>query len=490
MKEKIDLLIIKPGDKKKVYGALSTSLSAIEPPLWAALIAAFVRLKGYSVRVIDVEAEDINPQELAQRASQLDPTLVGFVVTGSNLSASTWHMTGVREYILAYAQRKPETKTFLWGLHPSALPERTLKEEKVDFVVQGEGFATIIDLLRLLKSGKKKDYCEISGLCYLHKDKIKLNLRAPLIKNVDELPSPAWDLFPMNKYRAHNWQCFYSPSQRQPYGVIFTSLGCPFNCKFCNLKALFGAPGIRNRSPQKTIEGIDILVKDYHVKNIKVLDECFVLNKKHVIEICDLIIARGYDLNIWAYARIDTVDWGLLKKLKKAGFNWLCYGIESGNKDVRHAVAKNGFNQEQIRKAIQMTKDSGINILGNFMFGLPDDDLETMQQTLDLAKELNCEYTNFYATMAYPGSDLYLEAVKNNIQLPENWRGYAAFSEECLPLATKFLSAKEVLRFRDKAFIEFHSNPGYLKMIEEKFGELALQSIKEMLSKKIKRKYA
>ena len=484
----IDLLIIKPGDKKKVYGQLSSSLSAIEPPLWATLIAAYVRQQGYSVRIIDVEADNLSPEDAAARTLEYAPVLVSFIVTGSNLSASTWHMTGAREYIAAFKKKSPDVKTLLWGLHPSALPEKTLKEEQVDFVAQGEGFSTIAELLKTLKADPKTDRYDIAGLWYINDRRIYSNCRAPLISNLDDLPAPAWDMLPMEKYRAHNWQCFHNLGARQPYGVIYTSFGCPFNCSFCNLKALFGKPSIRYRSPQKVIEDIDILVKEYSVKNIKVLDECFVLNKRHVTDICNLIIVRGYDLNMWAYARIDTVNRELLKKLKQAGFHWLCYGIESGNQDVRSDAAKRGFGQEDIKRAIQITKEEGVNILGNFMFGLPEDNLETMQQTLDLAKELNCEYTNFYATMAYPGSELYENAIKNNVRLPETWRGYGAFSEECIPLSTNYISAEDVLRFRDNAFVEFHSNPGYLKMIEEKFGEETVGHIKYMLSHKIERK--
>lgn len=489
MGQPLDLLIIKPADTKKVYGALGESLSAIEPPLWLALIAAYVRKQNYSIKIIDVEAEGSGPEDTAIKAMTYEPVLVGFIVTGSNLSASTWHMTGAREYIKALRKKAPNAKIFIWGLHPSALPQRTLQEEQVDFVIQGEGFFTIVELLKLLKTAHQSQRrYDILGLWYRDNEKIISNPRANLISQLDELPTPAWDLLPMEKYRAHNWQCFHNPGKRSSYGVIFTSLGCPFNCAFCNLKALFGSPGIRYRSPQKVIEDIDILVESYKVKNIKVLDECFVLNKRHVIDICDLIIERGYKLNIWAYGRIDTVDEELLKKLKQAGFNWLCYGIESANLDVRQAVAKRGFGQGDIRRAIEMTKEAGINILGNFMVGLPDDNLETMQQTLDLAKELNCEYTNFYATMAYPGSELYEEAIKNKVRLPENWRGYAAFSEECLPLSTKYLSAEEVLCFRDKAFVEFHSNPAYLRMIENKFGPETVEHIKQMLKYKMRRK--
>jgi radical SAM superfamily enzyme YgiQ (UPF0313 family) len=266
-------------------------------------------------------------------------------------------------------------------------------------------------------------------------------------------------------------------------------LGCPFNCTYCNIHALYdGKPGIRFRSPLKIVEEIDLLVKRYGVKNIKFLDELFVFKENHVIELCDLIIQRGYDLNIWAYARIDTVNEKTLNKIKQAGINWLCYGIESGNRTVRNGVAKGRFGQDNIRDAIEMTHRAGIYVMGNFMFGLPEDNHKTMQETLNTAKELNCEYVNFYVTMAYPGSQLYEDALKQGIKLPDTWLGYSQLSEETFPLPTKYLSNAEVLRFRDRAFAEYYSNPKYIEMITEKFGPKTAGHIKEMLNYKIHRK--
>lgn len=489
MAEQLDLLLVRPGDQKKVYGKLSSSLSAIEPPLWAVLLAAYVREKGYTVKVIDVDAEDISPEDAAAKALKYDPRLVGFIVTGNNLSASTWLMNGASLYHAALKEKAPGVKTFFWGLHAASLPERTLREEKTDFVCQGEGFFTITELLKILKNDTRTGELNVPGLWYLDGEKLVANPRAPLIKDLNELPIPAWDLLPMEKYRAHNWHCNFDEGKRKPYGVVYASLGCPFNCSFCALNKIFtGRPGIRYRNPQKVIEDIDVLVQKYNVKNIKILDECFGLREKHVTGICDLVIERGYDLNMWAYARIDTITPKMLAKMKQAGINWLCYGIESGSKKVLTGVSKGRYGSAEIRKVVQMTKEAGISILANFMVGLPDDDLETMQETLDLARELNCEYTNIYATMAYPGSQLYSEALANNIALPAIWRGYAAFSEECLPLPTKYLSAEDVLRFRDKAFVEFHSNPRYLDMIKQKFGQVAVDNIKKMLSHKLERK--
>ena len=135
-----------------------------------------------------------------------------------------------------------------------------------------------------------------------------------------------------------------------------------------------------------------------------------------------------------------------------------------------------------------MTQAVGIYILGNFMFGLPDDDLETMQETLDMAKEFNFEFVNFYVTMAYPGSKLYEVALREGIELPERWHEYSELGYETLPMPTKYLSSADVLRFRDRAFVEYHTNPQYIEMIGSKFGPKVVEHIQEMLRYKIRRK--
>ncbi|MFC1948666.1 B12-binding domain-containing radical SAM protein [Chloroflexota bacterium] len=490
MNSGIDLLLVNPGARSQVYGGLGLSLAGIEPPLWAGLIAAFIREKGYSVEILDAEAENLSPEDTASRIAMRNPLLAGIIVLGSNPSASsTPKMTAAGEVAEALRQKAPDIKILFGGLHPSALPRQTLLEEEADFVCQGEGFHTILELVESLRSGDEPDDWKTPGLWYIKDGEIKSNPPAPLV-SPDDLPMTAWDLMPMDSYRAHNWHCFQNINERQPYAMIYTSIGCPFNCTYCNIHALYdGKPGIRFRSPEKVVEEIDYLVKNYKVKNIKFLDELFALREDHVNRICDLIIQGGYDLNIWAYARVDTINEQMLKKIKRAGINWLAYGFESASSEVRTGVSKK-TEQEMTAKAIEMTRDAGIYIMANFIFGLPDDNLATMQETLDMAKHYNFEYVNFYTAMAYPGSQLYHEAIEQGLELPEEWHGYSQYAYETLPLPTKYLTAAEVLRFRDNAFKEYLSNPEYLDMINGKFGPEAVEHINGVLKNEIHRKYA
>ena len=230
----------------------------------------------------------------------------------------------------------------------------------------------------------------------------------------------------MDKYRAHNWHCF-GHLERQPYAAIYTTLGCPYHCTFCCIQAPFKsgekelglketANSYRYWSPKQVGDELEKLA-GMGVRNIKIADEMFVLNKRHVLGICDEIIARKLDFNIWAYARIDTVKEGMLPKLKQAGFNWLAFGIEAANSRVQADVDKR-FDEEDVYDTVAKTKAAGINIIGNFIFGLPEDDDASMQETLDMALRLNCEFANLYSAMAYPGSPLYTMALTQNWELP------------------------------------------------------------------------
>lgn len=498
-KNGLDLLLVNPGNRAEIYQSLGSTLSAIESPVWAGLMAAFLRSRGFRMSILDANAEGLTPEETAERVGEMSPLLTAVVVYGHQPSASTQNMPAAGAVCAALKERIPDSKTLLVGGHVAALPERTLREEDADFVCGGEGPYTILDLLEALKSDQPDEYGKVRGLWYWDGGTIASNLAAPLVKELDgEMGGVAWDLLPMPNYRAHNWHCF-GHLQRQPYAAFYTTLGCPYHCSFCCIQAPF-KPGelmlgykesvnsYRFWSPRLVIEQIDTLVTKYGVRNIKIADEMFVLNPRHVVGICDLIIERGYDLNIWAYARVDTVRQGMVEKLKRAGFNWLAFGIEAASERVRNDVQK-GFDQDQVYKTIEEVRASGINVIGNYIFGLPEDDLDSMQATLDMALDLNCEFANFYCAMAYPGSPLYALALKEGWPLPEKWSGYSQHAADTLPLPTKYLSAAEVLSFRDHAFQVYFNSPRYLDMITRKFGPETAQHIRDMASHNLMRKY-
>jgi len=484
---KLDLLLINPGGRDLIYQDLGAELSAIEPPLWCRLIAGHIMDRGYSVQIVDSEAENKGPKSVAKDVCALKPRLVGMVVFGHQPSASTQQMAGATPTLQAIKELAPEQKVIIVGGHVSALPERTLSEEAVDFACNGEGPVTIHQLLQALDGGEGIE--KVEGLVWREDGKVRQNPSPALISDLDaDLHGDVWHLLPMPIYRAHNWQCFGDLASRRPYASIYTTLGCPYKCTFCCINAPFGTNRYRMRKPGRVVAEVDFLYNTYGVKTFKIIDEMFVLNDRHVSGICEGLAAKPYaqELNFWAYARVDTVRPERLALLRAAGIRWLALGIESGSAHVRDGAEKS-LDHDDIVEIVKSIQNEGISVIGNFIFGLPDDDLDTMQQTLDLAKDLNCEFANFYSAMAYPGSPLYRMAVQNGWELPERWSGFSQHSYDCKPLPTEKVSAAEVLRFRDNAFHQYFDNPAYLNMVAEKFGRETRLHISDMTRTRLRR---
>ena len=647
----VDLVLINPGAAHgivgghPIYGDLGDDLIAVEPPLWVRLIGGYVRDRGYSIAIIDAEAERLGAEDVRDRVLELEPRLVALVVFGHQPSASTQQMAGARAIAMALPS---EFTTIIVGGHVSALPQRTMDEEFVDFACKGEGPETIVQLLGLDRNliDDPESLRVIPGLVWRDRDSVKVNPPAPLI-DMPMLHGAVWDLLPMDRYRSHNWQRFGSLDQRQPYASVMTSLGCPYrclaadttihtaygprligdlvdqgvkeikvcsfdletgyrqlanarniqrygenerlvrvrfgdgtyidctpdhefqesehqdgvtrarsasdlkigshvrawcndlqsagepieggygwregrwritgafsqvvsveplpglhdvyclevpetgwfyannvlvkNCSFCCINSPFDARRYRMRDPIDVVKEIATLYEMYGVRTFKITDEMFVLNHRHVEAICDLLIDGHFpeDFNLWAYARVDTVKAGLLPKMYAAGFRWLALGIESGSALVRDGAEK-ALRQDDIVGVVRQVQAAGINVIGNFMFGLRDDTEATMHQTLDLALECLPEFANFYSTMAYPGSPLYEQALAEGWALPTSWAGYSQHNALCRPLDTLHVDAVTVLRFRDAAFTAYFTDPRYLALVERKFGAEAVEHVRAM----------
>lgn len=496
---KLDVLFVHPNGAPIIYQELSKNYSAIEPPIWAALLAKNAMKNGFSVDLLDCEANRFDADVSAKKVLDYDPRLVAVVVYGQQPSASTQNMIGARHLINNIKAADPSKKIILIGLHPSAVARQTLETESADFVCQGEGPYTIQGLLSVDMSDTSQ-LKKVPGLWYYDDGNVCYTKPAPIISQEnlpEELPGMAWELLPMDKYRTSNWHAMSNNDERSPFASVYTSLGCPFKCSFCCINAPFGNNNLENWdygrnkfrywNPEFMIKEFEIL-SNMGIRNIKLADEMFVLYKNHFMELCNLIIDRGYDFNFWAYARIDTVKPEYLDVLKRAGVNWLALGIESGNTTVRKDVIKGKFTDVKIKDLVKQIQDAGIDVIGNYIFGLPEDNIDSMQDTLDMAMDLNCEFANFYTTMAYPGSKLYLEALQGKWELPETYVGYSQHSYETKPLSTNHITAKEVLQFRDDAFQKYYNNEKYLDMIEKKYGISTRKSLEDMTKIKLKRK--
>jgi radical SAM superfamily enzyme YgiQ (UPF0313 family) len=392
-------------------------------------------------------------------------------------------MTGAGEIAAEIKKLNYDRKIIMVGNHPSALPVRTLLEEKVDYVCDGEGPRTIMGLLEELPHHRTP------GLVWWDENgKITQNPTAPLIP-IDELHGDVWSSLPMQSYRAHSWQCFGDLSRRAPYASIYTTLGCPFACSFCMINTFQHSNTYRMRNPELVVDELEYLHEEFGISTVKFADEMFVMAPKHYTAICDGLIRRnlGDKLNIWAYSRIDTVKPETLKLLRAAGIQWLALGIESGSKFVRDGANKH-LRKDDIVEVVRTIQNAGINVIGNFMFGLRDDDIRTMDETYRLAIECMPDFANFYSCMAYPGSALYAQAIKEGWTLPDSWRGFSQHNDDCRPLDTEHIPGGKVLAYRDAAFTTFFRSLEYTEHVERKFGAETLAHVRKMTTYKLKRK--
>jgi len=494
--KQLDVLFIHPNAAYRIYQDLAQHYSALEPPIWAGMLANHCRFKGFSVDILDCEALHLSDDQAAIRVQSLNPRLVCFVVYGQQPSASSQNMEGATILSAVIKDLCPEIKILFVGGHVAALSWEVLdRHHSIDFVCQNEGVYTISNLL---KTNLNDQLDKVLGLGYRKEGNIVLNLPSPIVEKGDlprELPGVAWDLLPMKNYRTALWHSYPNNSQRQPFAALYTSLGCPMKCSFCMINIINrqeneysdGSAVFRYWDPEHIIKEFDYFAS-LGIKNIKIADELFVLNANHFVRVCELIIQRGYKFNIWCYSRVDTVREQYLDILKKAGVNWLALGIESGNARVRKDVTKGRFEELDILNVVAKIRAHGINVIGNYIFGLPEDDMESMKMTLDLAIEMNTEEANFYSAMAYPGSPLYGVAKKEGWKLPMTYAGFSQHSYYTQPLPTKYLRAEEVLAFRDQAWLTYHTNPKFLDLLKNKFGQVTVDETLRSTHIKLKRK--
>jgi anaerobic magnesium-protoporphyrin IX monomethyl ester cyclase len=504
----MDALFVNPDSSAKAYQDLAKTFSAIEPPTWSLLLAESCRSKGFDVGILDCDAERLSLEQSVKRIEDAKPRLIVMVLYGQNPNSGTTSMIGAIHLARAVKQAAISAQICFVGSHTSALPKEVLAYDCVDLVLLNEG---VYALHNLLASNLKDDIRTIKGIGY--KDgsggstpSLILNPPERVVPQAlmdADLPGYAWDLLPyrekpLDLYRAHFWHAGFDHGQRTPFAAIYTSLGCQFACNFCMINIVnrtdnddhidaSHSRGMRFWSPEWVAREMRKLA-DMGVRTLRISDEMFFLNRKYYAPILENCISEDYGFNMWTYSRVDTVRPGVLDLFKKAGVNWLALGVEAGNQLVRQEVSKGSFKEVNIREVCKTISDADINIISNYIFGFPEDNHETMQQTLDLALELNTEMANMYPCQALPGSPLYHTARQNGWDLPSSYEAFAFLSYESEPMRTKYLSAAEVLKFRDEAWQTYFTNPDYLDLVEKRFGLVERSNVEDMSKISLKRK--
>ncbi len=505
----VDIVLINPSNSTELYQGLASTLAAVEPPTWALLLAESVRSKNWKVSIIDANAENLSDNGIIKRIAKLSPRLVCFVVYGQNVNAGTAGMSGATRSSKAIKKWNSNIPIAFIGSYIQALPKKALEEEtSIDFGFTNEGVYSLWNVLEL-NDFSSENLSSVKGIVWRNGDKVVINSAEHIVptERMDlDLPGYAWDLLPFNKvpldlYRAPLWHAEYDENKRSPYAAIQTSLGCTFGCSFCMINIInrddeeeIGVASNYSRmrfwSPNFIINEFDKLNK-MGVHTIRIVDEMFLLNRKYYIPLCEMLAERTYapELRMWAYSRVDTItNPQFLKLVRSAGIRWLCLGIESAERSIRLEISKGKFEDVDIKKVVQHVHDAGIEVMANYIVGLPGEDFALMKKTLDLSLELCTSGWNMYAAMALPGSFLYKQAIEKGYELPESYIGYSFHSYETLPMPTDKLKPAEVLKFRDDAFHFYHENQQFLDRILLKFGAEAVKNINTMTKVRLSRR--
>jgi len=425
------------------------------PALGLAYIAAVLEKHGHNVRIVEGMAEIFSLDEVARITESFD--IVG--ITSVTFLALLTH--GVAK---AIRERNKNIPIIVGGPHASVVPEEILEDNNIDYVVIGEGEDTFLELVEALEA--KRPVAAIRGIAYRRENGIAINEDRGVRNNIDEIPLPARHLLPMHLFRSSEVR-----TERHPALHMVSSRGCPFNCSFCNNKIIYRCK-LRAHSPQRVIEEMSVLAKDYKAKEVHLWDDCFVYDENRVYEICKLLRNNKDKLPWDCEATINRVNFELLKEMRSAGCFSVSYGIETGNNDRLRKLNKGWLNLDKIRQAVKWTRKAGLKVRAYFMFGFVGETLQEMEETIEFAKELDLDFATFSLLVPLPGTDDY-EKAKREGEFDHDYWKHSILSEISFPLDPVYVPAgiakKQLLEIHRRACREFYFRP---KIIIKRAGNL------------------
>ena len=376
----------------------------ITPPLGIGYIAGYLRSHGVDCTVIDGLNRGLDTEALAAACEDAD--LVGISCL-SDFLAETIDLTA--------ALKARGKRVVIGGPHASALPKETVAETGADLVIVGEGEQTMAELVAYAEGGEQGTLPE--GVCT--GDEADFRPRE-FIADLESLPLPDWAQMDPRTYR-------HAPHggliKSFPVAPITTTRGCPFDCSFCASPTLWGRR-IRFRSPEKVVDEIEYLVKDFGVREIHFEDDNFTLRADHAEGVCREILRREIRIS-WALPngiRVDAVTPELLKLMHESGCYYTAFGVESGSPEILRNVNKR-TDLDRIEQAVHWAHDVGIMTQGFFIFGLPGETAETIEETIEFAKRIPLDRGQFLLLDMLPGSRLWDE-LKDELRADSRSRSY------------------------------------------------------------------
>lgn len=363
----------------------------VHPPMGVWFIAATLAEAGHDVHVLNWRDQGRDPLACEAALRELAPDLVGFTVLQANRHAALdlarrakAVLPGVRTVLGGVAA------TFLWKFFLEHYPA-------VDFVIRGEGEASMLALAERLESGQG-NYADLPNLAWRDNGTARANPCAEPLADLDRLPNPA---------------------RRYTYSHLALTRGCPGKCAFCGSPRFWG-PRVRFHSPEYFVDQMELL----HARGVDhfyVSDDTFTLDRPRARRVCELILERGLKITWNAISRVDLADYETLKLMRRAGCIQVSFGVESASEAVRAFLGKR-ITLAQARDAFAAAHRAGLLARAYFIYGNPGDSAATIQENIALIRKLKPLVVHFFVLTLYPGSALY-DRFRQEFRLgDETWR--------------------------------------------------------------------
>lgn len=417
-------------------------MGVIAPPLGIAYMAGVLQENNIDVEILDASAEDMDFKDVEKELLKRKPDLVALTALTPTIGRALETAQVVKETL-------PDSIVVMGGYHPTFNFIETLEDENVDIVIRGEGEYIMLNLVQALEN--QSSLHDVKGIVFKDKNS-KENVvtpEAPLIQNLDELPFPALNLLPMEKYRLLDMDTHMT--------TMITTRGCPMQCSFCSSAAMHGKK-IRERSVENIVDEIEYLKTNYDIDTIAFMDDTFTLKKRKVMAICDEILKRNIEIMWGCTSRVDTLDEKLLKKMKEAGCITIFIGVESADQQQLDNMCKN-TTIAKIENAFKIARKLKIRTIASVALGMPGDTKEIMNKTVKFVHKLKPNYAIYSLATPYPGTRFYKEAFEKNLIKIKDWSKYTLITPI---LETIDCSLNDIRKIQAKAFMKFYLRPHYI----------------------------
>lgn len=453
----------------------------VAPPLGVAYLAGALEKKRFEVKIIDATMEGwkdeviinkeyirygLSIEEIGKRIRDFSPDAVG---VSCILSSQHKEMHGICRITKSIST---DIVTIVGGVHPTVLPEETLSDKNIDFVVLGEGESVLTGLLLRINMGR--DYKDLDGLAFRDNGTIQVSPKENFIDNLDRLPYPARHLLPMDKYfaiarpQSLTWR-------KKPNISLITSRGCGASCIFCSTTKYWGNH-FRARSASNVLEEIDYLIKEYGIKEVHFIDDNLLSDRNRALELIEGLKNRKMSWQAPHGLAVWTLDRELLRRLKESGCYEITLGIDSGDKEVLNKIIRKPLDLDLVPPLVKEMKRLKLGTKAYFIIGFPGETIDNIKNTFSFAKSLNLDATTFFAASPLPGTELYrICSEKNYLDKKFNWRdlnfGKAVIkTEEFFPKQIEKWVQKENLLINLRMF--FRNPIGFIR----KFGIVIIKN--------------